>query len=72
MEKRDVRVPMLVRYSGSSTVHCSLYINYSLLQGSHPYWKYEKFFQSGKSQGILQFYQKVGEFCMSRGKVREN
>ena len=32
----------------------------------------EKFFQSGKSQEILKFYQKVREFCMSQGKVREN
>ena len=34
--------------------------------------KWEKFFQSGKSQGILKFYQKVREFYMSQGKVREN
>ena len=32
----------------------------------------EKVFQSGKSQGILKIYQKIGQFSVGHGKVWEN
>ena len=42
------------------------------LQGFHSHWKTWKNERSFSSQGILEFHQKVGEFSVSQGKVREN
>ena len=45
----------------------SSYVIYN--QGSNSYWKTWKNKRSFSSQGILKFYQKVREFCMSQGKL---